>query len=191
MIGLPLIRPWSLPEAISDPVNVTDPITTSSTVKIVVETLAVWPAGRDPHEVVDRDERGRAAAHRVEERHQLRHRGHLHGPRGVEAEAAADGEADHDHDPADDAHAAGAGDQVEERGADRHDHAAGRQQVAVAGGRRRVHQVEPEHEAGGAGELGESDEGVDVHRGPRQACAAGFGAAGFFLNIWSIRSVTT
>ena len=43
MIGFPLIRPWSLPEAISEPVNVTEPITTSSTVKIVVETLAVWP----------------------------------------------------------------------------------------------------------------------------------------------------
>ena len=43
MIGLPLIRPWSLPEAIRDPVNVTEPITTSRTVKTVVETLAVCP----------------------------------------------------------------------------------------------------------------------------------------------------
>jgi hypothetical protein len=58
------------------------------------------PAPGNPHEVVDGDERGCAAAHRVEERHQLGHRGHLHGPRGVEAEAAADREADHDDGPA-------------------------------------------------------------------------------------------
>ena len=41
-------------------------------------------------EVVDRDEGRRAAADRVEQRHQLRHRGHLHGARRVEAGATAD-----------------------------------------------------------------------------------------------------
>ena len=34
--GEPVMRPWSLPAAISDPVNVTEPMSTSSTVKTVV-----------------------------------------------------------------------------------------------------------------------------------------------------------
>ena len=41
MIGLPLMIPMSLAEARSDPVNVTEPITTSSTTKTVVETEGV------------------------------------------------------------------------------------------------------------------------------------------------------
>ena len=52
--------------------------------------------GAEPDEVVDGDEGRRAAADRIEQRHQLRHRGHLHGPRRVQAGAAADQEADDD-----------------------------------------------------------------------------------------------
>ena len=40
MIGLPLIRPWSLPDAISEPENVTQPMAAPRTTKIEVETLA-------------------------------------------------------------------------------------------------------------------------------------------------------
>ena len=39
-IGFPLMTPWSLPEAMSEPLNVTDPMTTPRTTKSVVETLA-------------------------------------------------------------------------------------------------------------------------------------------------------
>ena len=42
---------------------------------------------RQAEVVVDRDQGRRAAADRVEQRHQLRHRGHLHGPGGVQARA--------------------------------------------------------------------------------------------------------
>ena len=52
-----------------------------------------------PQVVVDRDERRRPAADRVEQRHELGHRGHLHGPRGVEPESATDGDADDDDQP--------------------------------------------------------------------------------------------
>ena len=54
--------------------------------------------------------------------------------------------------------------------------------------------MEAQHEAHGTGELGEEDEGLEglaVHHGPRQDLPSALGAAGFFLNIWSIRSVTT
>jgi hypothetical protein len=51
--------------------------------------------------------------------------------------------------------------------------------------------MEAQDEADSAAELGEVDEGLDLHQDPRQGFAAALGAAGFFLNIWSIRSVTT
>ena len=45
MIGLPGIRPWSLPPAISEPVNVTEPMTAPRTTKIVVSIGAATPLG--------------------------------------------------------------------------------------------------------------------------------------------------
>ena len=64
-------------------------MTAPRTTKIVVSIEAADPFV-EADEVVDRDERRRAAADRVEQRHQLRHRGHLHGPGGVQPGAAAD-----------------------------------------------------------------------------------------------------
>ena len=97
LIGLPGMTPISLPDAISEPVKVMPPMTMSRTVG--TETSSGIEFGserleaREPEVVVDRDEGRRAAADRVEQRHQLRHRGHLHGPRGVQAEPAADRDA--------------------------------------------------------------------------------------------------
>ena len=45
MIGLPVIRPCSLPAAISDPVKVTEPMITSSTVK--TDVVPSTPPGAD------------------------------------------------------------------------------------------------------------------------------------------------
>ena len=77
MIGWPGTTPWSLPEAMSEPENVT-----------LADDRAEddEDRGRDLHladadaadVVVDRHERGRAAADRVEQRDELRHRRHGH-----------------------------------------------------------------------------------------------------------------
>ena len=37
-MGLPVMRPWSLPEAMSEPLKVTLPMTTPRTTKMAVET---------------------------------------------------------------------------------------------------------------------------------------------------------
>ena len=69
----------------SEPVNVIEPMMMSRTMKMFVSMrIGVADAG-EAEVVLDRDERRRAAADRVEQRHQLRHRGHLHGPGGVQA----------------------------------------------------------------------------------------------------------
>ena len=78
----------------------------------------------------------------------------------------------------------------DERGDDRDGHAARGQQVPVSGGGGRVHEVEAQDEGDRACELGDSNEGFEVHR-RRQSFAAGFGAVGFLRNMLSIRSVTT
>ena len=155
-------------------------------------------AGGEPEVVVDRDQRGRAAADRIEQRDQLRHRRHLHSPRRVEAESAADCDAQDDDDPGDpgdrDAARLPHEDEDRRRG-DRDRHPAGREQVAVAGGGRRVHPAEADNEADRADEPGDPDEDLDdLERGHDAAAVssvAGLGAVGFFRNIWSIRSVTT
>ena len=83
-----------------DPVNVIEPMMMSRTMKMcVVDADGV--AADEPQVVVDRDERRRAAADRVEQRHQLRHRGHLHGPGRVQPEPAAEHDADDDDHPDD------------------------------------------------------------------------------------------
>ena len=151
--------------------------------------------------VVDRDQGRRAAADRVEQRHQLRHRGHLHGARGVQPEPAAERDAGHDDRPAaDDRTLRRASAQRDQDGGrdDRERHAGGRQPVAVARGRGRVHLD------GGRGRTRQRPPARRARRGLRSSsrvsigfayasasASAGFGAAGFFLNIWSIRSVTT
>ena len=91
-------RPISLPEAISEPVNVIEPMITSSDGGDVVHQRR--DGAREAEVLVDGDQGRRAAADRVEQRHQLGHRRHLHGAGGVQAVAAADGDAGEDDDPA-------------------------------------------------------------------------------------------
>ena len=142
----------------SEPVKVTEPMSAPRTTKIV----RVQRGARvEPDEVVDRDERGRAAADRVEQRHQLRHRGHLHGPGRVQARPAADEEADDDDDDRGRAQAAFTGQEIDERRADGDDHAGRAQLVAAPAGGRRVHPMEAQHEAGGPRQPGEIDDRVD------------------------------
>ena len=76
---------------------------------------------------------------------------------------------------------------------DRDEHAAGRQQVAVAGRGRRVHPDQADDEGDSAGQPGQPDEDFDgrVHATASASSAFGAAAAGLRLNIWSIRSVTT
>jgi hypothetical protein len=127
------------------------------TTKIVVSTGA--PELR--RKVVDRDEGRSAAADCVEERDQLRHRGHLHGPGRVQACAATDGEPDHDDAERDPAQATLTGQQVDKSGPDRNDHAGGAELIAAAAGGGRVHPVQAQHEAGRPRQPGEVDDGVD------------------------------
>ena len=85
-------------------------------------------------EVLDRDERRRTAADRVEERDQLRHVRHRDRAGGQQAEPAADAEADDDDRPGDRAEALVAEDEADEGRPDRERHAARGQEVAVPGG---------------------------------------------------------
>ena len=120
--------------------------------------------------VVDRDERRRAAADRVEQRHQLRHRGHLHDAGGVQAQPAADDDPADDDRPARgaDAEALGreqlAGEDQDRGRDDGQDHAAGRHEVAVAGRGRRVHPGQADDERHGARQPGDPDEDLDDAR---------------------------
>ena len=90
MIGLPLMMPISLPEAMSEPVKVTAADHDVEDDEDASSRPGPRLSPREPEEVLDRHEGRRAAADRVEERDELRHLGHLHGAGRVEAEAAAD-----------------------------------------------------------------------------------------------------
>ena len=75
-------------------------------------------------ELDERDQRHRAAADAVEQRHHLRHRGHLHAARAGDADGGADRDADDDQQPVADA-------RLQQRRADRDRHADGRDLVAA------------------------------------------------------------
>ena len=79
--GLPEISSCSLPKAIIDPAKLTPPTIAENSVEI--RKLVAGVGGKaDPVVVLgDRDQRRRAAADAVEQRHHLRHRGHLHPAR--------------------------------------------------------------------------------------------------------------
>ena len=98
-MGLPVMRPWSLPEAMSEPLKVTLPMTTPRTTKMAVETSSSGVPD-DVAVVEEGHDGGRAAAHRVEERDQLGHGRHGHAQRHAEAHGATDEEAAHDDDEA-------------------------------------------------------------------------------------------
>ena len=104
---------------------------------------------------------------------------------------AADGEADHDDGDGRRAQPARPSGQVGDGHQDRQRHAAGREAVAGSSRGRRVHLVQTEHEAGGAGQPGQEDEGIDPLLGHHSPSVGLAGATGFLRNIWSMRSVTT
>jgi hypothetical protein len=58
------------------------------------------PAREDSMQLRERDQRRRAAADAVEQRHHLRHRGHLHAARRDRSETAADQHPERDRPPA-------------------------------------------------------------------------------------------
>ena len=131
-------------------------------------------------EVRERDQRRRAAADAVEQRHHLRHRGHLHRARRVRPDRRRDG---HDEDHPDELVRVEAG--QEERRHDGDGHAEGADPVAVARSRRVGEVAQREDEA---------DDRDDVRQ--RDPVAARHSSGSFFggsrrLNICSIRSVTT
>ena len=83
-VGRPGSGQLELPEAMSEPVNVIEPMMMSSTMKMCV-SIRTAARGEQAQVVLDRDERRRAAADRVEQRHELRHRGHRDGAGRVTA----------------------------------------------------------------------------------------------------------
>src|SRR6266511_225292 len=174
------MTPCSLPEAMSEPENVTAPITTSRTVGTPTRAGMAPPCA-----VVRRKSCAatRAAANGVEQAHQLWHRGHRHGPGGVPAGERTDAGAGRQHDPAGGGDGAGAH-QHHESGGDRGGHAAGRQGVAPPRGDWRAHQVQADDEARGRAQVHEPDDGVH-QRGPSFALRSGA------RNMPSIRLVTT
>ena len=101
-IGRPGRRPASLPAAISEPENVTAPMSDVQRRRGTRRPARRGrPTTRCADGVVDGDQRGRAAADRVEQADQLRHGGHLRPAGGVRGRPiAADGDAGGQDDPA-------------------------------------------------------------------------------------------
>jgi hypothetical protein len=118
------------------------------------------------HVVVDRHQSGRATTDGVEERNELRHRGHGHLARHPQADAATDDEATEDDPDCLDAHAArpdwvARREQPQEGDDHRERHAGRAELVAAARGGGRVHLVQSKDEAGRADQPGQEDQGVD------------------------------
>ena len=93
--GLPEMSPWSLAKAMFEPQKEIEPMIAPKTSGMpVAEVGAEVAVGLE--ELRQRDERDRAAADAVEQRHHLRHRRHLHVARGRDADGRADRDADRD-----------------------------------------------------------------------------------------------
>ena len=149
----------------------------------------------DVEVVEDRDERRRTAADRVEQRDELRHRGHRDTQGEQQAGGSTDEPAREDDDEALGRQAAGPQDQAGERGDDRDRHADRRDAVARARRGRAVHVVQADDERRRRPEADQDEDRVQpfLRHGLgllRRVGGLG-GAVGRFLNIWSIRSVTT
>ena len=101
LIGRPGMISWSFPKAMFEPQNETEPMIAANRIGISV----LRARGRRPRvpELDPRDQRHRAAADAVEQRHHLRHRGHLHAARRGDADRRADRHAEHDQAPVADA----------------------------------------------------------------------------------------
>jgi hypothetical protein len=91
MIGRPGRTSWSFPNAMFDPQKETEPMIAANRIGIEV---AVRVAELGP-----RDQGHRAAADAVEQRHHLRHRGHLHVAGGGDADDRANHDSEGDQLP--------------------------------------------------------------------------------------------
>src|SRR5438105_7955394 len=123
----------------------------------------------------ERDERRRAAADAVEQRHHLRHRGHLHPARRDGSEAAADQHAERERPPA---RPAG----LDPGDDDREEHPDGAELIAAPRMRRAREKAQREDEGHDRDQVEQVRE-VGAHES--------LGGRSRFLNISSIRSVTT
>ena len=82
----------SLENATFEPQNEIEPMIAANTIGISASSGMSSALA----ELDERDQRDRAAADAVEQRHHLRHRGHLHVARRGDADRRADGDADDD-----------------------------------------------------------------------------------------------
>ena len=81
VIGRPPISSCSFANATIEPENEIAPISAESTIASEMSTFGAPGVGQDPVHLREGDQRGRSAADAVEQRHHLRHRGHLHAAR--------------------------------------------------------------------------------------------------------------
>src|SRR4051794_35375439 len=135
-------------------------------------------------ELDDADQRHRSAADAVEQRHHLRHRGHLHAARGGHADGDPDRHPDHDQQPVADAG-------LEQRRAHRDRHADGRHLVAADRRARPAQHPQPGDEQGERDDVEQVDDVVARHSSSDDRCGAGSSALSRLpLNMPSMRSVT-
>ena len=186
-----ILRPISLPDAMSEPEKVIEPMTMSRTVGTEIwsgieapalperrmkSSIAMRAAAPPPIALKSDTSCGIAVIFTVRA---------VYSPSPPPMR-----DADDDDDPAGRRDPAVGGEEDGGR-ADREGHAAGGQEVPVAGRGGRVHPHQADDEPGRADEPDETDDGFEgVHRQAAFSDSA-LGATGFLRNIWSIRSVTT
>ena len=142
----------SLANATLEPQNEIEPMIAASTIGISASSGMSSPLA-----VLDeRDQRHRAAADAVEQRHHLRHRGHLHAARGGHADRRADRHADHDQDPVADP-------RVDQRRDQRDHHADRGDQVAAHRRARPAHHPQADDEQREADDVEQVDPVEPAH----------------------------
>ena len=142
-------------------------------------------------DVVQGHECGGATTHGIEHGDQLRHIGHLHLLGGDDTGHGTDQDADDQHHHGDNVHEA-LGEEHDERHEHGHDHAERGDLVTLAGGLRRIHEMQTDHKQDGREQVDEPSDDVDGANG----CGGHYFDSPFFsflldLNISSMRSVTT
>ena len=95
-IGRPGRISWSFPKAMFEPQNETEPMIAANRIGISASSSGLPPMRERLAVLHPRDQRHRAAADAVEQRHHLRHRGHLHRARRGYADGGADRHAERD-----------------------------------------------------------------------------------------------
>ena len=142
-----------LPEGDEAPEKEIEPISAEKSIA-PIHSEDVARVRREPVELGRRDQRRRAAADAVEERHHLRHRGHPHEARRGDADHRPDG------DPGRRSASRCRCRRVEEREEDRDRHPDRGDDVARARGRRRGEPLDPDDQEDAGDEVGEVDRGL-------------------------------